>query len=142
MEHTALVWVQVPAEDLNRAVTFYTRVFGFEFFLENLNNIPHAVFKPDSKGRKPINGAIIETKGRSSETHGSILFFDATGRFEFFTYAIEANGGKILVKKTLISKKIDATSGIIPNTYIDDKPGYFAHFLDSEGNKMGLYGSN
>lgn len=142
MEHSALVWLQIPADNLQRAVDFYGSVFGFEFFTETLNNIPHAVFKPDAKGRKPVNGAIIEVKDFTRGSHACVLFFDATGKFEFLTQNIEQNGGKILVKKTLITKKIDATSGYIPNTYIDDKPGYFVHFLDSEGNKMGLYGTN
>lgn len=142
MEHSSLVWVQIPAENLDRASTFYHEVFGFGFFFEQLNNIPHAVFMPDAKGRKPVNGAIIESKGRSSNDQGSILFFDATGKFEIYLDAIERNGGKVLVKKTLITRKVDATSSVMPNTYIDDKPGYYAHFLDSEGNKMGLYGTN
>lgn len=142
MEHTALVWLHIPADNLQRAADFYNKVFGFEFFFENLNNIPHAVFKADAKGRKPVNGAIVESKGFTRGSHACVLFFDATGKFEFLVQNIEDNGGTILVKKTLITKRIDATSGYIPNTYIDDKPGYFVHFLDSEGNKMGLYGSH
>lgn len=141
MEHSALVWLQIPAGNLQRAAEFYTNVFGFEFFFESLNNIPHAVFQADAKGRRPVNGAIVELK-EFTRGQSCVLFFDATGKFEFLTQNIEQHGGTILVKKTLITKKIDATSGYIPNTYIDDKPGYFAHFLDSEGNKMGLYGSN
>jgi predicted enzyme related to lactoylglutathione lyase len=141
MEHTALVWLQIPAEDLQRAADFYTNVFGFGFFFEELNNIPHAVFKADAKGKKPVNGALVELK-EFARGQSCVLFFDATGKFEFLTQSIVDNGGTILVKKTLITKKIDATSGYIPNTYIDDKPGYFVHFLDSEGNKMGLYGTN
>lgn len=142
MQHSALVWIQIPTEKIERAAKFYTNVFGYQFFFENLNNIPHAVFKEDAKGNRPVNGALIEVPNKSRDAQGCVLFFDATGRFEFITQSIEENGGKILIPKTLIKKKIDATSGMIPDTYIDGKPGYFAHFLDSEGNKMGLYGSN
>lgn len=142
MNHSALVWVQIPAENITRAADFYNRVFGYEFFFEDLNNIPHAVFKPDAKGNRPVNGALVEVKNKPAEMQGCVLFFEATGRFETLVENIERNGGKILVKKTLITKKIDATTGLIPNTYIDGKPGYFVHFMDSEGNKMGLYGSN
>lgn len=141
MEHTALVWLHIPAENLQRAADFYTNVFGYEFFFEQLNGVPHAMFKPDSKGRKPINGAIVEVK-EFTRGNSCVLFFDATGKFEFLAENIEKFGGTVLIKKTLITKKIDEKSGYIPNTYIDDKPGYFMHFLDSEGNKMGLYGSN
>lgn len=142
MQHTALVWIQIPAYNLQRAADFYTKVFGFEFFFETLNNIPHAVFKADANGQRPVNGALIEVNNKSMELQGAVLFFDATGRFEFITENIVANGGKILKAKTLITKKLESHFSIIPETYIDDKPGYFVHFLDSEGNRMGLYGSH
>lgn len=142
MEHTALVWIQIPAENLQRAADFYAKVFGFGFFFETLNNIPHAVFKENAQGQRPVNGALIEVPQKAPEGQGCVLFFDATGRFEFLTQSIEANGGKILKQKTLITKKLESNFSIIPDTYIDNKPGYFVHFLDSEGNKMGLYGSN
>ncbi len=142
MEHTALVWLQIPAENITRAAEFYNKVFGFEFFFEELNNIPHAVFKANAKGLRPVNGTLVESKNMNRETSGCVLFFEATGQFEFMTQNIVNNGGEIVIAKTLIKKKIDATSGTIPNTYIDGKPGYFAHFRDSEGNKMGLYGSH
>ena len=142
MNHPALVWIQIPAENIERAAKFYTDVFGYKFFFETLNNIPHAVFEQDAKGQRPVNGALVEVKNKPADSQGCVLFFQATGRFELIMENIESSGGKILVKKTLITKKIDATSGMIPDTYIDGKPGYFVHFLDSEGNKMGLYGSN
>ena len=142
MHHTALVWLQIPAENLQRAADFYNKVFGYEFFFETLNNIPHAVFKQNAKGVRPVNGALIEVQNKNQEAQGCVLFFDATGRFEFITQAIEANGGKMLKNKTLITKKLESHFSIIPETYIDDKPGYFGHFIDSEGNRMGLYGSH
>ena len=142
MEHAGIIWIQIPVENIERATTFYRKAFGFDFFLETLNNIPHAIFKENSSGKKPVNGALIEVKNKNKEGHGPVLFFEATGRFEMIMQGIEENGGKILVSKTLIKKKINDHSGTIPDTYIDGKPGYFVHFLDSEGNKIGLYGSN
>jgi predicted enzyme related to lactoylglutathione lyase len=142
MEHAAVVWIQIPAENIERAAAFYTKAFGFEFFFETLNGIPHAVFKENSSGKKPVNGALIEVAKKADHAQSTVLFFEATGRFEIIMQGIEQNGGKILVPKTLIKKKLEGNFGTIPDTYIDGKPGYFVHFLDSEGNKMGLYGSN
>ena len=142
MDHIALAWIQIPVENLERAEAFYRKAFGFDFFFETLNNIPHAIFKENASGKKPVNGALIEVKDKNKEGHGPVLFFEATGRFEIITQGIEANGGKIIIPKTLIKKKLEGNFGTIPDTYIDGKPGYFVHFMDSEGNKMGLYGSN
>ena len=141
MEHSALVWIQIPSKRLDRAVKFYENVFDASFLLEKLNDIPHAVFKKGKIGNKLINGAIIEVKEENSAI-GPVLYFNATGNFENIVELIEENQGVILRNKTLITSREENDTFIIPNTYIDEKPGYYAHFLDSEGNKMGLYGSN
>lgn len=142
MEHSLINWIQIPCENLQRAADFYIKVFGVEFFFETLNDIPHAVFRENAKGHKPVNGALIEVNDKSRLGQGTILFFDATGRFEHILEKIQSCGGTVLVPKTLIRKKVDAETSTIPNTYIDNKPGYFAHFIDCEGNRMGLYGTN
>ena len=142
MEHSSITWIQIPAEDLKRAATFYEKVFGASFFFEVLNNIPHAVFKEDKNGKKLLNGALIKITEKITSGVGPILFWDATGDFETIIKRIKENGGEVIKTKKLIKKKESETSSTIPNTYIDKKPGYYAHFIDSEGNKMGLYGSN
>lgn len=142
MEHSLINWIQIPCENLERAAHFYTKTFEVDFFFETLNDIPHAVFKENVKGHRPVNGALIEVKDKSRLGQGTILFFDATGRFEYILEKIKENGGEVLVQKTLIRKNLGGGSSSIPNTYIDNKPGYFAHFIDSEGNRMGLYGTN
>lgn len=140
MEHSQISWIQIPVKNLARAAKFYQKVFEANFFFEELNGMPHAVFEVGENGKKLFNGALIETTEEIKL--GPILFFEATGNFEVFIEHIKLNGGKIITPKTLITKKEDDNSSVIPNTYIDNKPGYYAHFLDSEGNKMGLYGTN
>ena len=142
MEHTAIQWIQIPARNLINAVSFYENVFDASFFFENLNNIPHAVFKPGKNGKKLINGALIEVENYENNGLGSVLYFDATGNFESIIEQIIACGGKMTTPKTLVTATEDKDSFTIPNTYIDGKPGYYAHFLDCEGNRMGLYGTN
>lgn len=142
MEHALVNWIQIPCENLERAADFYRKTFEVDFFFEVLNDIPHAVFKENSKGQRPVNGALIEVSDKSRLGQGVVLFFEATGRFEYILEKVQANGGKILVPKTLIRKKLEPGTSTIPNTYIDNKPGYFAHFLDCEGNRLGLYGTN
>ncbi|MBL4594908.1 MAG: hypothetical protein JKX68_14005 [Flavobacteriales bacterium] len=142
MEHSAIPWIQIPANDLNRAAKFYETIFDASFFFEELNAIPHAVFKNNGGQKELIHGAIIELKDYKNSGQGTILFFDATGNFETIMELIVEGGGKIIKEKTLITSKENNSSFTIPNTYIDNKPGYYAHFLDSEGNRMGLYGTN
>jgi predicted enzyme related to lactoylglutathione lyase len=142
MEHSALVWIQIPSKKLDRAVKFYKNVFDASFILEKLNNIPHAIFKEGKGNNKLINGALIEVSEQKYSALGPVLYFNATGNFENILELIEENKGEIITKKTLITSQQENNTFIIPNTYIDEKPGYYAHFIDSEGNKMGLYGTN
>jgi predicted enzyme related to lactoylglutathione lyase len=140
MEHSLIQWIQIPAKNLARAAKFYEDVFDAAFFFEELNHLPHAVFKANKNGKKVLNGTLVETTKNIG--WGAVLFFEATGNFEMIMQLIEENGGKITTPKTLITRKDSENEYTIPNTYIDNKPGYYAHFEDSEGNKMGLYGSN
>lgn len=142
MEHKLILWIQIPCENLERAAAFYQKTFGVEFFFETLNDIPHAVFKENARGEKLLNGALIQSEIKPEPGRGPILFFDATGKFDFILAQIVANGGKVLKEKTLIRKSIDSQTQVIPRTYIDNREGYYAHVVDSEGNKLGLYGSN
>jgi predicted enzyme related to lactoylglutathione lyase len=142
MEHPFISWIQIPVMNLKRAASFYESVFGASFFFEELNNIPHAIFKYDNDGKKLLNGALIKVQKNSVFAVGPVLFFDATGDFETIILLINKHGGTVVKNKTLITKKATEKDNIIPNTYIDNKPGYYAHFIDSEGNRMGLYGTN
>ena len=142
MEHSIISWIQIPSKNIVRAAKFYQEVFGATFFFEELNGIPHAVFKEDENGHKLLNGAIVEVDYNKDLGMGCCLFFDATGNFEMIIELIKKHGGEIISPKTLITRKESDNKSVIPNTYIDNKPGYYAHFYDSEGNKMGLYGTN
>ena len=142
MNHDIIPWIQIPTIDLKRASTFYKNVFNIETFFENLNGIPHAVFVENHRGVKPINGALIEVTAGEKLGRGPVLFFEATGQFAIILELIEANGGEILIPKTLIKRKTSEGFSDIPDTYVDNRPGYYARFKDSEGNLMGLYGSN
>lgn len=137
-----LTWIQIPSKNLKRSASFYENVFDASFIFEELNGIPHAIFKVGENGKKLLHGAITEVNSDYKVSSGPVLFFDATGDFETIMTLIEENGGEITHEKTLIISKESEDSYTIPNTYIDNKPGYYAHFLDSEGNKMGLYGTN
>ena len=133
-------WVQIPVKDLKRAARFYEEVFGASFFFETLNGKPHAVFTEDTYGRKALNGALVEFSDMEIG-FGPRLFFDATRRFDPILDKVLIYGGQIKTPKTLIKMKKEGALAEIPRTYIDDETGYFAHFIDCEGNNMGLYGS-
>ncbi len=132
-------WFEIPANDFNRATYFYSKVFGLDLNIVELNGIKHGIFQL-AEGQ--ITGAIVDNGGTEIRT-GVVLFFDGDPSISDLEAKIVANGGKILVSKTLIKNKTEEGKYIIPKNFIDGSNlGYFAYFLDSEGNKMGLFGNS
>lgn len=110
-------WVEIPAADFKRAVKFYTEVFGIEFQVFECETEKMACF-PSGEG------AISYAEGFNPSKDGVLVSLDANNDLENTMRRIEENGGKIVHPKT----KIEA-----------EGRGYFALFIDSEGNKIGLY---
>lgn len=132
-------WFEIPARDFHRATVFYSKVFGIKINTVELNGIKHGIFMLNDG---QINGAIVDN-GDTEIKGGTVLFFDGSPSLSDVESKIKANGGQILVSKTLIKDEAEDGTSILPENFIDgSRLGYFAYFLDTEGNKMGLYGSS
>lgn len=113
-------WVEIPAIDFKRAVNFYNSVLGtdlqvFECETEKMACFPSgegAIFQAD--GYKPSSDGVIVSLNTEDDLDGAIL-------------RVQQNGGTLIIPKT----KIEV-----------EGRGYFSIFIDTEGNKLGLYGNN
>ncbi len=114
-----LTWFEIPAHDFQRAVAFYNRLFNVEMETSEVNTYAMA-FLPHDKG---MSGAIICGEGSIPSDKGPLLYLNASEPLEDMLPRIEEMGGRLLLGKTLIS----------------ESAGYFALFLDSEGNKLALH---
>jgi predicted enzyme related to lactoylglutathione lyase len=135
-------WFEIPVKDFKRAVKFYSKVLRVDFIFEEFRGIPHAIFKNTSGSPFEITGALVEVKDFPENTLGGILFFNADSGMDEILERVEQYGGKVLLKKTLIKNSTEDGRIYIAKTLIDNNSGYFAYFLDSEGNKMGLYSNS
>lgn len=135
-------WFEIPVKDFKRAVKFYTKVFRVDFIFEEFRGVPHAIFKNTSDNQFEISGALVEVKDFPENNIGSILFFNADSGMDDILQRVEESGGTILLRKTLIKNATEDGKVFIAKTLIDNNTGYFAYFLDSEGNKMGLYSNS
>lgn len=134
-------WFEVPVEDLERAVEFYSNVFKVDFDVNIFSGFRHAIFKSRESALE-LSGALVEIGKFNQEQIGPILFFDANSGMSDMLERVEENNGKVLLKKTLIRNVNVDGSFIIPKTLIDGKSGYFSYVMDSEGNKLGLYSNS
>ena len=115
-------WFEIPAVDFQQAVHFYNHIFGIDM-AQNITDVHAMAFFPVTSG---IGGAVIAGPGSIPSDTGPLLYL---------------NGGKDLNN---VLSKVEEVGGriVMPKTLIGDDEGYFAIFIDSQGNKLALHSKN
>jgi len=111
-------WVEIPATDFQRAVHFYNAVFQIDLETMDCGSEKMAFF-PGGEG------AISLAPGFLPCRNGVLVSLGTGNHLDETIQRIIDLGGEITRSKT----KIEA-----------EGRGYFATFIDSEGNQLGLYG--
>jgi predicted enzyme related to lactoylglutathione lyase len=115
-----ITWFDIPAEDINRAVSFYNNVLGTSLQVIDFNGINMAMF---SENPNITSGAIVQSDFNNPSETGSTVYF----------WVDDLDG-------TL--SKVEGAGGIIlqPKTKINDEHGFYGLIKDTEGNRVGLHG--
>ena len=111
-------WVEIPATDFERAVSFYRSVLKIDLQTIDCGDEKMACF-PGGEG------AVSFAPGFKPGRDGLLVSFNAEKDIEGAIERIKENGGTVVQQKT----KIEA-----------EGRGFFALFIDSEGNRVGLHG--
>lgn len=114
-------WFEIPATNIERAAAFYSKVFGIEMHMMNMAGTQMAMFPAEGGG-----GALVKGEDYNPSMNGSLVYLNGGDDLSQPLGNIEAAGGKV----------------IVPKTHIGDGMGYFAMFIDSEGNKVALHSMN
>ena len=112
-------WVEIPANDFNRAVKFFNTVLKTELNVIDCGESEKMACFATGEG------AVSQAPGFKPSENGTLVSLNAGNDLDGAIERVQQNGGKIVTPKT----KIDA-----------EGRGYFALFIDCEGNKVGLYG--
>jgi predicted enzyme related to lactoylglutathione lyase len=111
---------EIPANDVKRAADFYQKVFNLQMEVHDWGHEAMAMF--------PGNiGAISKAEGFKPCDNGVLISLDGGHDLNEKLSGVKSAGGKVVVEKT----KIQA-----------ENQGYFAVFIDTEGNRIGLYSDN
>ncbi|MBW8314047.1 MAG: VOC family protein [Hydrogenophaga sp.] len=116
----AINWFEIPATDFARAKAFYETVLGraIETMTMGPSTMGFLSMSPDSVG-----GAIVQGEGAVPSRTGTLVYLNGGEDLAPMLARVESAGGSVVVPKT------DIGSGF----------GFFAHFIDTEGNKVGLH---
>ncbi|NND31964.1 MAG: VOC family protein [Saprospiraceae bacterium] len=112
-------WFEIATTDLERAKDFYAKVFNLQFqFIDMPDSKMYMFGEPGKVGSA---GCLVQSSGSKPSPDGTVIYFSCE---DVATEAghIEEAGGKLLVPKTDIGEF-----------------GFFAQFIDTEGNRMGLH---
>ena len=116
------VWFEIPASNFERAVKFYEAVFQASLKREKIRG-DLAVF-PGSDSS--VNGAVVSEAGYVPAVNGAVVYLNTGDEMTPYLKRVTANGGSIIVPKTALPPGM----------------GHFAHFGDTEGNRVGLFSQN
>ncbi len=116
-------WFEIPATDFGRAVNFYKTILEVEIQEMDMSGIKMGLLPGDQTN---VSGAIVQGDDIVPSMNGVTIYLNGGDNLETILNKVEANNGKIIVPKTQISPDM----------------GYFALFIDTEGNKLGLHSPN
>jgi uncharacterized protein len=114
---------EIPATEISRAIDFYQTVLDIKIEKMEWPEIEMGIFPSEGQ---VVTGVIIKAEGYKPSADGVTIYLNGGDNLQVVLDKVEKKGGKILIPKT-------------PHA---DEIGYFAIFLDSEGNKIGLHSPN
>ncbi|MDP2561607.1 VOC family protein [Psychrobium sp. 1_MG-2023] len=122
LEHQPLVWAEIAVTDMDRAVAFYQRHFEVSFKLETMNDMEMAILESTNEENATIG--LVKHEMMKPSLDGSTVYLHLTPTLNAKVSELEQAGVTILLPVMPIS---------------DGECGYIAIFVDSEGNKVGLW---
>jgi predicted enzyme related to lactoylglutathione lyase len=114
----SIFWFEIPAEDIDRAATFYGDILGVALNKMEVNQGYPMAMLPESIGG---GGAIVEGDIYNPSEAGVVIYLNVGEQFDSIYERIEDAGGTISMPKHDMGDY-----------------GYSAFFIDSEGNRIGL----
>ena len=124
MKANMVGWFEIPVTDMNRAKSFYEKVFGIKIQIEQFGDTTMGWFpfaeNPETRGAA---GSLVQNgQFYKPSANGTLVYFSSP-EITYELRQVEEAGGVVLQEKTLIKEDI----------------GYMGLFLDTEGNKIALH---
>ncbi len=114
---------EIPATDISRAVDFYQAILGVNIEKMEMPGMEMGIFPYEEQ---MVTGVIMKGEGYKPSADGVTIYLNGGDNLQTILDKVEKNGGKILMPKTAHA----------------DESGFFALFLDTEGNRLGLNSQN
>ena len=121
MNHNTFAWIEIPVNDMDRAVKFYEKVLDVTLQPVDFGGLKMAWF-PNKENAPGATGTLIQQESYIPSEEGALVYIYSEDVQQELD-RVEAAGGKIYQPKTQISPE----------------HGYMGVFIDSEGNRVALH---
>lgn len=126
-ETNVITWFEIPVLDSKRARKFYETILDIEMhtvFMEETNE--ELTFFPSTPGvvqatSGRVTGALTRSERVKPSQEGTMVYLNASPELQRVIDKIEPAGGKVIVPKARIIA------------------GFFAVFIDTEGNRVAIH---
>lgn len=121
--HSYISMFEIPATDISRAINFYQAILEIKIEKMDMSGMQMGILPYEGQ---MVTGVIIKADGYKPSSDGVTMYLNGGDNLQVILDKVVKNGGKVHTQKT-------------PHA---DGNGFFAIFIDSEGNKMGLNSPN
>jgi hypothetical protein len=117
-----VTWFEIPAYNHYRSVAFFNYIYSIEITTVEINGLAMGFFPAESG----VGGAIVTGPGCVPSEIGPLLYLNGGDDLNNVLSKVNEAGGRVVMEKT----------------YISETAGYFAIFIDTEGNRLALHSKN
>lgn len=114
---------EIPVTDMARAIRFYEAILDIKIEEVDMEGVQMGVFPGDDQ---VVSGVLACSPYHTPSTDGVVVYLNGGDDLQLVLDKVTANNGAVVAPKTPISPEM----------------GYFAMFIDSEGNRLGLHSPN
>lgn len=114
---------EIPATDISRAISFYEGILNLSIEKFEMPGMEMGVLPYEDQ---MVTGVIVKGEGYEPSPKGTTVYLNAGDDLQLILDRVAEHGGQVLVPKTAHA----------------DNSGFFALFIDTEGNKLGLHSVN
>lgn len=118
-------WFEIPVTDIERAKAFYEKVLGCKLERHDSDNMKMAWFPMTKDGAGATGSLVQEESYYPAESVSGVVIYFSVADIDAILDKAAANGGEILQTRVGIGEY-----------------GFIGHFIDSEGNRIGLHSMN
>jgi predicted enzyme related to lactoylglutathione lyase len=122
LNRNAITWFEIPVRNMERAQRFYEALLEAPLQRESMGGMEMAVLPHEQSAG--VGGCLVTGDGAAAPAaNGTLVYLNAAPSLDAALARVERAGGRITTPKVALPEGM----------------GFYAHLIDTEGNRVGLH---